>query len=134
MPWWARTFLLRPLLRDTMRPERRRADVADAERLEHGGDDILEVVVAAEALAAVEDQLGLPLGDAADQLAEIAAEADEMDVVAVLAERVSDLVLHLRLGDVDASRELVVHLLDVLVMTPSGGIGRIEDDGDAEWH
>ena len=57
-----------------------------------------------------------------------------MDLVAVLAERVGHLVLHLGLGDVDASRELVVHLLDVLVVTPRGGVGRVEDDGDAKRH
>ena len=66
--------------------------------------------------------------------AEVAANADEMDLVAVLAERVRDLVLHLGFGDVDASRELVVHLLDVLVVTPGGGVGRVEDDGDAKRH
>lgn len=77
---------------------------------------------------------GLPVLDAADQLAQVAAQADEVDLVPVLAQRVGHLVFHLRLGDVDASPELVFHLLEVLVMAPSGRIGRIEDDGDAKWH
>ena len=58
IPWYARTFLLIALLRETRSDSGGEPGVAVALGLEHPGDEVFEGRVVVEGLGAVEDQVG----------------------------------------------------------------------------
>src|SRR5207245_805897 len=103
-------------------PGRRRTGVPVAVHLHHGSHRILVLRPLAEALAAVEHQLWLELAQPVHQRADVVADSQHPDVVALLQQRSG----HVVLGFLHLPRR---HFPPVVLVAPLG-MERIEHHGD----